>query len=995
MKYLYRRTLLLLLLVCIGTVTFAQKNTKPIFKGRVLDENANPLSGVYVTVEGLEAGDVSDPNGSFEILEEIKTETKLSFTCLGYKSLTIPVRKIENFIVRMESDIPSSERQIDILYRARPNYSVGSAAYTMYSQEWRSGLSEGMSAELIGRMPGLINGTMIRGGATTGDRSVLYLVDGMVMNHIESLNEDDIESVTVLKDAAAAAIYGLRGGNGIISLKTKRGFYGKPQINVKISNTINAPTVKPYMISSGQYAKLMNEASVNDGGELAYSQEEVNAYASGEYPYYFPNNNWYDKLVKSLTSTQNIYASASGGRKLARYYTSLGYTYSDSNFKTDGTNDKTYGQHLFNVRSNVDLRISSRISAYQNVFARIVRLVNPNASGIYSSVFALAPTVYGPTTDDGGVIVTTQNTSPAYAKINRSGYASTTGCDLTSITGVNIDLGFLLNGLSTKGIVRFYSWSASTVTGQRDYTRYVRDESQTSDLVFNTYGTSRDEPLTLSKTIDGHHRTEYEWNLNFERNWGIHNVYATALFNRQDYTTSDIRPYITMTYGFQTGYGYKNFLFADFISSYQGSERFAENHRYGFFPSVDVAWVPTNHLLKDQDILTYLKFKASYGLVGNDRTSGRFLYEDNISGGGSQYVSYYGSSFNEVQIGNSDITWEKSRKANLGFEATLFNQFSVNFDYFQENRKDILLQDGVRPLASGIPSSAAPFVNAGKMRNQGFELVLNYQKTFSKDFSLNASANMLYNKNKIIYLQEVELAPDYVYTKRSTGYSIGQLWGYEIDKSNGNGYFNTQEELDNSRLTYDGASPRLGDFIYKDFNNDKVIDEKDLVPMGKSTIPPFSWGASVNLKWKNFTLSVLFQGISGTSTFRSGLGYYENVNNGTFFTHHLNAWTKERFANGEKITAPALSLNTSASMKNNSFFHEKTDYVRLKNLKLGYTLPNSLTNKMGMKQIEIYFSGRNLLTLDRLKFKDIDVEMSNVSSTPVYRNFSLGLDVRF
>lgn len=994
MKYLYQIGVVLFMLLCIEDVAFAQENARQVFKGTVLDEKEGPLSGVFVDVPGRELGTITDADGNFELSGAITPGTELSFTYLGYKKLTVPVDNTDHFSVNMEPDASFSERPIDMLYRTRPSYSVGAAAYTMYADEWRSNLYEGMSSELSGRMPGMIEGGLIRGGGTTGDRGILYLVDGMVMNHIGSLHEDDIESVTVLKDAAATAIHGLRGGNGIVSLRTKRGYSGSPCINLKISNTINTPTVIPYMVNSGEYVQLMNEASINAGNEPLYSQEEVDAYRSNKYPQYFPNINWYDQLIKPLTNTQNVYLSASGGGKLAQYYTSLGYTHSESNFKTDGTNDKQYGQHLFTVRSNIDVKINRYITAYQNIFARIARPVVPNASDIYSSVFAMAPNVYGPTTDDGGVIVTTQNTSPAYARINRSGYQQATGGDLTSITGLNVDLGFLTEGLSTKGIVRFYNWAASWVTGKRDYARYLRDMTQTSDLIFTPYGTSRDQPLTLSKTVDGHYRVEYEWNVDYSRTFGNHGVYATGVFNRQDYSTLEIRPSITMTYGFQAGYAYKNILFADFNSSYQGSEKFAKGKRYGFFPGASMAWVPTNHLFEHQDVLTFLKLKASYGLVGNDRI-GSFLYEDNITRKGSGFVSYYGNGYDVVRIGNPDITWEKARKTNIGFEATFWNQFTLGLDYFHENRTDILLQDELRPSVSGISQSASPYTNGGEVRNQGIDMMLQYRKKFSRDFSLAVSGNLLYNKNKVLNLQEVTLGPDYVYQQRKTGFSIGKLWGYEIDMSNGDGYFNTQEELNGSGLTYEGATPRLGDFIYKDLNNDKVINEKDMVPMGNSMIPPVSWGATLDLQWKRFTLSFLFQGTSGTSTFRSGLGYYENTNNGTFFTHHLNAWTEERFQNGEKITAPALSLNTSASMKNNSFYLERTDYVRLKNLKLNYTLPASISGKFGMKQLDIYFSGRNLLTFDNQKFNDIDVQMGNVGSNPVYRNFSLGLDVKF
>lgn len=321
---------------------------------------------------------------------------------------------------------------------------------------------------------------------------------------------------------------------------------------------------------------------------------------------------------------------------------------------------------------------------------------------------------------------------------------------------------------------------------------------------------------------------------------------------------------------------------------------------------------------------------------------------------------------------------------------------SVGVEYYNDRRTSILVDDNITPLLNGLSSDYLSKINLSEIHNSGVDLSLGYFKQINKDFSLGLSSNFAFNKNEIIEIGELPKADDYAYKYRQTGYRIGQTWGYEIDYSNGNGYFNSQEEIDKSGLTYVGKSPRPGDFIYIDQNSDNIIDEKDIVPIGESTIPQIAWGAELFLKWRSWDVSVLFQGLGKFGGFNNGIGYYETYNNGTFFEHHLKAWTSERYANGEVILAPALTKQGSSSQKNNNYYYQNKGFARLKNVEIGYTMKDkAFMKKMHINQLRFYISGMNLLTWDHMKTNDIDVEGGKVSNFPTSQYWTVGLNLNF
>lgn len=996
----------------------AQKNVKkqiPIYKGVVVDEFNNPLSGVIVKVAGEENGTISAPDGSFELFGPVGNGN-LDFEFIGYRSQQYKVEGAGKIMVKMEPDVTRSNQIIDIPYEERERLGLTQAIATVSGEELSKTHFHTLGAALAGRLPGLIveTGTnmpgsegyslKIRGTSTTrSDMSPLVLIDGMIVDGFAHLNPADVESVNIYKDAASTALYGMQGGNGVISIITKRGKLENPKVSVDVNYTMQNAIETPHILDSWQYASLMNEALKNDGyGDYSkFSAVDIESYKNGTNLGLYPNNNWYDTYMKPMVQTENVNISANGGKKFFKYYTSLGYMHQDYPYETDGTSSKTFGLHRFHVRSNVDFRINDFITGYMNVAARVQSNMKTkgNHDGIYGSLFELPSTTYGPLTPDGKVVVTPEVTSPTFGRLNRSGYLRTLDAYVTSNIGLKFDLDFITKGLSVMGGLNFYTKTLSNMTGKMDYERWIRDVNIKDELVFTRFGTSRDEPITLSKSVQYRYMSEFALNINYDRQFGLHGVSAN-IFGRYQYDNppelSQIQPLKRVTAGAKLSYSYDNLFFADVVTGVQGTDQFKKGNRFGAFPAVSASWVISNMDFMDNfgETLSLLKLRASYGVSGTDNVE-NYLYRETLNTAGGGFIASMEGKIDESRLPNPLVTWEKVKQTNIGLDLGLFNQFTLSLDYFNENHDDILVLVNTLPSVSGIPSTAYPYINQGSVKNKGVDFAVNWQKQLTKDWFLSVGGNLTYAKNEIHNVNEVRLGDDYYKPYRQIGYSVGELWGYKVDYSNGNGFFNSPEEIAQSGLTYEGTAPRPGDLIFQDLNNDKIIDKKDLAPMGMTEIPALSWGANINLKWKSLDISMLFQGLSNYGVFESGLGFYETTNQGTFFDRHLNAWTEERYKAKAEITHPALSLQATSSQVASDYYLRDKSFARLKNVEIGYTLPYSWSRKLTAQKIRAYVSGYNLLTIDKASGIEMDIEQNSLGAYPTNRYFTIGLNVMF
>src|SRR5690606_2243394 len=485
-------------------------------------------------------------------------------------------------------------------------------------------------------------------------------------------------------------------------------------------------------------------------------------------------------------------------------------------------------------------------------------------------------------------------------------------------------------------------------------------------------------PLSIGISDNFQSFYEMQWHVNYNRSFNNqHTVTGLVLAQQQALIKpSDPLPFNVRGLATRLTYAYKGRYVAEFNAGFNGSEQFAKGRRDGFFPSGSFAWnIQHEPFFKDiSESIELFRIRGSYGTVGGDQLGGRrFLYLDDIQRGEGGYSGTLGrgARINESFFGNRDIRWEVAKKANVGIELGLFNQLTIIADFFKERRDNVLIYRGTIPDMIGVPSnSLAPF-NIGVIDNQGYELELNYRKVVSTDFSVLGKVNFNYASNQIVFNDEVKLPEDFAYRYRTTGYQIGQQWGYRAL-----GFFNSQEEIDEYGVTYQGVAPRPGDLKFEDINGDGLLDDRDEMPIGESSLPKYSWGGALNVSFRGFDFSVLFQGAFGVS------GQYNPWETNDFRERHMHAWTPERAASGYDIRYPALSLRSSSNQNNNTFFNENKSFVRLKNIEIGYSIPSRFLAKLAIKRLRVYANGLNLFTWDNMSQKDWDPELNSISSFP-------------
>lgn len=588
-----------------------------------------------------------------------------------------------------------------------------------------------------------------------------------------------------------------------------------------------------------------------------------------------------------------------------------------------------------------------------------------------------------------------------YGEINRRGYRQEMTNNLNSSLSLDWGLDFITQGLSAKGMIAFDSHASTIMQGVRSLDTYAFEVARSADETsgYNAIRTNQDPAIRLSKDMLTRYYMNLQTSLNYARSFGNHNVTGMFLYQRDNWDQygADL-PYNVVGIVGRATYNYDNRYLAEFNYGYNGSEQFAPNNRFGSFPAFSFGWVISNEkFLRDNKTLTNLKLRASQGLTGNDKLgSQRFLYQSFINMGGGVFPTLgRGQSVIQGRMGNESLQWEMAKKSNLGIDMEFLQSLSLTVDLFKEDRNKILIGRNTIPQLQGVPLGNIPRVNIGEVDNKGFEAELTYRKVVNKDFNFLIKGNYAYNKNTIVYADEVQYGEDYAYRNRVTGFSIGQQFGYKIDYSNGNGYINTQEELDNLPDYQVGGTPRLGDFMYVDTNKDGVINDRDMVPIGYPTIPRVTYALSGSLNYKKVDISFLLTGVGQTHRYTSGWGATEFALVGFYSGWHKQAWTAERYANGEKILYPALGMSSGVSQQPNDVFIMDRSFLRLKTVEIGYTLPEKILNPMKIENLRFYLNGNNLLTFKKMPIDTVDPEQSDALVYPLTRMFNFGLNITF
>jgi TonB-linked SusC/RagA family outer membrane protein len=1022
--------------------------------GTVVDSSGEGLTGATVAVKNTSRGVVTGLDGSWSL--DVRDGETIVISYLGYEEQELPVAGRDRFDIEMKEWNAEMDEVVIVAYGTQKKVSVTAAVSTIDTRELKQSPSANLAASLAGRLPGLtalqssgqpgndnVN-LYLRGLGTLNNSSPLILIDGVPRSNISTLDPNEIATVTILKDASATAVFGVRGANGVILITTRRGQSGKTELSVSADYSVQSFICKADRLHSWEFAELRNEAylNVNPGTaaeDLPFTPYMIEKYRNpqtAEDRIFYPDRDVFHDYFRDYAPQTRINANFNGGSEDFTYFLNVGYIGQGGQFVTEPKSkngyDPSYSMDRYNFRGNIDYKAASNLKASLNIATYLQKMNSPQTVDAFGSsmtnmvgntltdIWATPPSAPGPLTVEGygapadELIIPSGDDHTIYGFINRTGYELNTSTTLNSSFTLDWGLDFITKGLSAKGMMAFDSNASTNLVAKRLFNEYgvsvARNAQQTNSYTILT--DSRDAAISLSKAMNNDYFLNYQLSVNYARDFGLHKVSAMFLHQRDNWGGGAAIPYNVLGYVGRATYNYDDRYLAEFNIGYNGSEQFAPLNRFGTFPAYSVGWVASNEkFLRQQDLITWLKLRASYGKTGNDKLGeDRFLYLSKISVGGGGFSTLgNGGAIIQGLIGNEHIQWEVAQKNNIGLDITFINTITFTADVYSEHRDNILITRSTIPILQGVPIANLPRVNLGVVDNKGFEMELGYKKYLTSDLSINLKANFAFNRNEILEADEVPLGEDYAYRYRQTGFSIGQTFGYEIDYSNGNGYINTPEELA-AMPTYDvgGGNARLGDFKYKDQltvdtdgdgvpdAGDGVINTKDLIPIGYPYVPRISYGFSGNVTYRHFDVSFLFTGIAKSSTYLVGSGVTEEgKKNGFYSGWHLKAWTAERYAAGDEILYPSLGINQGPSQQPNSVFIMDRDFLRLKNLEIGFNVPDRMVKKVSLGSARLYVNGNNLWTWKKFPLNTIDPEQDGNLVYGLTRMINFGINVVF
>ena len=1008
--------------------------------GTVMDTQDEPLIGVTLKIVGeSERGTITDFNGQYT-LTNVPPNAKIEVSYVGMRSQTIDVNGRTRIDVILTEDAELLEEVVVVGYGIQKKASVTAAISSVNTKELKQSSAANLSAALAGRLPGLTAiqtsgqpgsdevSLYLRGVGTLNNASPLILIDGIPRDNISKIDPNEVESISILKDASATAVFGVRGANGVVMVTTRRGQPGKSRLSITVDQSMQKFLAKADRLHSWEFAELRNQAYMNDypgasGDQLPFTQYMIDKYRSGEDRVFYPDRDVYHDYFRDWAPQTRVNANFDGGGDKFTYFLNAGYIGQGGNFKTEPKSflgyDPSYKMDRYNFRGNVDYNIAGNLKASLNIATYLEKMNTPQTIALFNGsvagmvenmiayTWATPPTDPGPTTAPGygvpenEIVAQSGQDRNTYGEINRRGYRQETTNNLNSSLTLDWGLDFITKGLSAKGMIAFDSHANTVFQGVRNLDAYAfhvaRNANETNG--YTPIRSNSDPAISLSKNMQTRYYMNYQASLNYARAFEKHNVTGMFLYQRDNWDKygADLPFNIVGIVGRVT-YNYDNRYLAEFNYGHNGSEQFAPKNRFGSFPAFSVGWILSNEsFLRNSPFLTNLKVRFSHGKTGNDKLGEeRFLYQSFINMEGGVFPSLgRGQSVAQGRMGNEALQWEIAQKTNMGIDVELLKSLSLTVDFFKEHRDKILISRKTIPILQGVPLENIPRVNIGEVDNKGFEAELTYRKTVNKDFSFLVKANYAYNKNTVVFADEVQYGEDYAYRNRVTGFSIGQPFGYKIDYSNGNGYINTQEELDNLPKYEVGGTPRLGDLMYVDVNEDGVINDRDMVPIGYPNIPRLTYGLSGSLNYKNIDFSFLLTGVGQTSRYTSGWGATEFALVGFYSGWHKHAWTAERYANGEKILYPALGMASGVSQNPNDLFIMDRSFLRLKTLELGYNIPEKWLKIIGVESLRVYTNGNNLLTFKKLPIDTVDPEQPATLAYPLTRMVNFGLNITF
>lgn len=1014
----------------IFTPTFLKGETRGLplsqqtisVKGSVKDQSGEPIAGVNVIVEGTTIGTITDGNGHFT-LNVPSTSAKLKFSYIGYEERIVPIKGNRNLNIVMEENSEMLDEVQIIGYGTQKKITVTGAVSSVNTKDLLKSPVPNVAQALTGKVPGLSTiqysgqpgaddpAIFVRGiGSLDAKRAApLVMVDGVERSFFR-LDPNEIENVTVLKDASATAVFGVRGANGVILVTTKRGEEGKAQISVSSSASLQKPIRVYDYANSYDYAVAFNEKLTNDGASPVFNDKILDAFKNHTDPLLYPDMDWMDLIMKpnSFQSQHNL--NISGGTDRVRYFTSVGILTQDGLFRSfdDGYNSN-YKYNRYNYRANLDIDVTRSTLLKINLGGRLEDTREPNTKGNLFTFLTRVTPFGGAGLYEGKWIHTSPDNigwdkgslenADAFEGFFGKGYNQRIYNEINLDLSLQQKLDVITKGLSANIKGSYNSGYTHNKNRYKEIPFYTAHrDPDTNELFFRKF--REESQLYFDEWTDRGRNWYLEASLNYDRKFGKHQVGALVLYNqwRDQYPNPGSFDYPSIPRGYvglvgRVTYNYDNRYMVDFNIGYNGSENFAPGHRYGTFPAFSAGWILTEEeFMKNQSFVNYLKIRGSYGIVGNDlmNTTARFFYlPDAYDPYGTSYnfgvdVSGNRDGATELQMGNPLVSWEKAGKQNYGLDFSFFNEhLSGSFDYFIEKRHDILT---TRNTAPNFIAIKMPVVNIGKVDNKGFELVLKWNHNIG-DFKYWINGNLSYAKNKIVYKDEIPHKYPWLY---ETGLSVGQPFGFLFEG------FVTEADLQSGDLPDHKLDLKPGDAKYKDLNGDNIIDDNDQCPIGNPIYPQLTAGITAGFEYKGFDFSMLWVGSGKVSRFISaGLRVpFGGGNYGLMQYMVDDHWTPET---AETAKTPRFSgaANANNYTRNSTLWLKDASYIRLKNVQVGYTFKGDWMKKVRLNNMRVYASGENLLTFDHLKIADPEATDDKQFLYPLQMIFNVGLNLNF
>ena len=995
--------------------------------GKVLDENDEGVPGANVVVKGDKTkGTMTDIEGNFTLTVPANTVLVASF--IGYTPTEFPLNGKTNVILKIAPDAKQLDEVVVVGFGAQKKASVVGAVQTVKASELRSPSST-LSNSFAGRIAGVV--AVQRGGEPGADganfwirgistfasnTSPLVFIDNVEVSigDLNALSPEVIEGFSILKDATATALYGARGANGVMLITTRNGKdMEKARINIRVQNSFTQPTKTVKVADGIDYMIARNDAVLNrtPNAQPYYSEEVIEGTRKQLNPYIYPNVDWENYLFKDFTTTQSANVNVTGGGKRVTYFLSGTLNNDNGMLKKDSKNnfDNNINQLRLSLQANVGVNLTSTTKANVRLNAQVLDYSGSAAGtdAIYQGIFEAPPVMFAPVlpaqNGEDYILFGNRNGGPVsgryrnpYAEMVR-GYSEKNESTMIASLDLEQDLKFIVPGLKAKGLISFKNWATTNVVRSFDpYVYGIKDYEQGANGEYTyTYEaiTKGSKALSTSTSNGGDRLLNYQLSLDYAQTFADkHNVGAMLVYLQRDYNQNAPADfYATLPVRNQgiagrVTYGYDDRYMIEANFGYNGSENFGEGKRFGFFPSVAIGYNISNEnfFTPLRKVISNLKIRGSYGKVGNSSTDSRFPYLTYVNLSGASYI--FGNNWQNkgtgaiiTRYGAAGARWETGIKADMGVELNLFNSLNITFDWFTETRKDIFMRRNIVPAESGITGDLRPYANLGKVKNQGVDLNIEYNKAFSRDLIASLKGSFTYAKNTLLEADEPSYPEEEAY-RSEIGKPLNRYTGLIAM-----GLFKDEADVENSPEQTFSPNLKPGDIKYKDLNGDGKIDSNDMTEIGDPTVPQIVYGFGGSVQYKSFDFSVFFQGVAKTSLMMQNIHPFTSDQTTLLDFIAKDYWTEENPNPNAEYPRLISNLDSHNNFMNSTYWLRSAAFLRLKNVEIGYTY----------KVARLFISGQNLLTFSPFKHWDPELGGGKGLTYPNLRVATIGLQLTF